>query len=188
MIWVPDLSEASMKTIFSSILRGFLDQHEQSGLSIFAEPVIKASVDLYGKAISDFLPTPAKCHYTFNLRDLSKVVQGILQVNLTSLESKEALVYLWIHETFRVFRDRLVDQADRDKFSTLAHERLETYLDMEWQLKDFEDVLFGDYESNDKSYLKLSEVNALIPRLDECLELYNADNAPMSLVFFGDCI
>jgi hypothetical protein len=81
-----------------------------------------------------------------------------------------------------------VDQADRDKFSTLAHERLETYLDMEWQLKDFEDVLFGDYESNDKSYLKLSDVNALIPRLDECLELYNADNAPMSLVFFGDCI
>lgn len=59
---------------------------------------------------------------------------------------------------------------------------------MEWQLKDFENVLFGDYESNDKSYLKLSDVNALIPRLDECLELYNADNSPMSLVFFGDCI
>jgi dynein heavy chain len=82
MIWVPELSEASMKTIFTSILKGFLDQNEQSGLNIFAEPVIKASVDLYQKTINDFLPTPAKCHYTFNLRDLSKVVQGILMTSL----------------------------------------------------------------------------------------------------------
>jgi dynein heavy chain len=71
-----------MKTIFTSILKGFLDQNEQSGLNIFAEPVIKASVDLYQKTINDFLPTPAKCHYTFNLRDLSKVVQGILMTSL----------------------------------------------------------------------------------------------------------
>jgi dynein heavy chain len=28
----------------------------------------------------------------------------------------------------------------------------------------------------------------LIPTLDEALELYNAENSPMNLVFFGDCI
>ena len=78
MIWVPELSEVSMKTIFTSILKGFLDQNEQSGLNIFADPIVKASVDLYQQTINDFLPTPAKCHYTFNLRDLSKVVQGML--------------------------------------------------------------------------------------------------------------
>jgi len=134
------------------------------------------------------LPTPAKCHYTFNLRDLSKVVQGILMIKLENLEDKAGLVYLWIHETFRVFRDRLVDQTDRDRYSKLAHEKLESYLSMEWELKDFENLLFGDYDSADRAYLKLPEVNALIPRLDQYLELYNADNAPMNLVFFGDCI
>lgn len=132
MVWVPDLSEQSMQTIFTQMLEGFLALNEASGLRIFAEPVIRASVDLYQKTINEFLPTPAKCHYTFNLRDLSKVVQGILMINLQNLESKEYLVYLWAHETFRVFRDRLVDQPDRDKFSALAHERLENYLDMEW--------------------------------------------------------
>lgn len=121
-----------MRTIFSSILKGFLELNEQSGLGIFADPVIKASVDIYQKAICDFLPTPSKCHYTFNLRDLSKVVQGMLQINLVDLESKESLVELWIHETYRVFRDRLVDQSDRDKFSKMSHEKLEHYLDMEW--------------------------------------------------------
>ena len=87
-----------------------------------------------------------------------------------------------------MFRDRLVDQSDRDKYSKLAHDRLEAYLDMSWALPDFENLLFGDYESGDRHYLKLSEVNALIPRLDQYLELYNADNSPMNLVFFGDCI
>ena len=51
MVWAPELSEQSMRTIFTSILEGFLDQNEQSGLKIFAEPVIKASVDLYLKTI-----------------------------------------------------------------------------------------------------------------------------------------
>lgn len=37
-------------------------------------------------------------------------------------------------------------------------------------------------------YNKLSEINVLIPRLDTFLEMYNADNPPMNLVFFGDCI
>ena len=132
MIWVPDLSQASMRTIFTSILKGFLDQNDQSGLNIFAEPIIKASVDIYTKTIKDFLPTPTKCHYTFNLRDLSKVVQGMLMINLENLQSKEYLVYLWVHELFRVFRDRLVDDKDRSKFSTLVHEILENTLDMEW--------------------------------------------------------
>jgi len=61
---------------------------------------------------------------------------------------------------------------------------------MEWQLKDFENVLFGFYESPERQYLKLSDdVNVLIPVLDEALELYNTESTSrMDLVFFGDCI
>lgn len=59
---------------------------------------------------------------------------------------------------------------------------------MGWELKDYKNVLFGDYEDAGRQYLKLSEVNALIPRLDQYLDLYNGDNSPMNLVFFDDCI
>lgn len=187
MIWIPDLSANSMKTIFTAILKGFLDQNDGSGLNIFAEPIIQASVEIYLKAISDFLPTPTKCHYTFNLRDLSKVIQGMLMIDLENLTNKDYLVYLWLHETFRVFRDRLIDESDRTKFNALTHEFMESYLDMGWDVKNYRDVLFGDYE-NGSQYVKLSETNKLIPKLDECLELYNADNSPMNLVFFSDCI
>lgn len=155
---------------------------------MYADPVIRAQVDIYLTTINEFLPTPSKCHYTFNLRDMSKVVQGILMIQLKNLNDKADLVYLWIHEAFRVFRDRLINAEDRLKFSTMAHEKLEKYLDMEWKLDDFKDILFGNYEHSKREYNKLSAVNDLIPRLDQYLELYNADNSPMNLVFFSDCI
>ncbi len=37
---------------------------------------IHISVEIYGRMSTDLLPTPAKSHYVFNLRDLSKCVQG----------------------------------------------------------------------------------------------------------------
>jgi dynein heavy chain len=74
MVWVPELSETSMRQIFTSILRGFLEQEGGAGLAIYADPCVRSAVDLYERTIGEFLPTPAKCHYTFNLRDLSKVV------------------------------------------------------------------------------------------------------------------
>ena len=61
----------------------------------------------------------------------------MLMIKLENIESKDYLVYLWIHETYRVFRDRLVDEKDRSKFNTMTHEIMEGYLDMEWTLKDY---------------------------------------------------
>lgn len=140
---------------------------------MFAEFIVKSAVDVYTKTINDFLPTPTKCHYTFNLRDLSKVIQGMLMCKNEDIEDKEYLVYLYISETYRVFRDRLIDEKDRQKFSEMSHEILEHHLTMDWQLSDFQNTIFGDFETNEKKYVKLSPSNDLIPRLDEILNFYN---------------
>lgn len=37
--------------------------------------MVAATLDIYNTIADNLLPTPAKSHYTFNLRDLSKVFQ-----------------------------------------------------------------------------------------------------------------
>ena len=39
--------------------------------------IVGAAVEIYSRMSTDLLPTPAKSHYVFNLRDLSKCIQGI---------------------------------------------------------------------------------------------------------------
>ncbi len=41
---------------------------------------------MYQTISKQLLPTPAKSHYTFNLRDLSKIFQGILMADAKSIE------------------------------------------------------------------------------------------------------
>lgn len=43
-----------------------------------ASNIVDAAVEIYHQMSIDLLPTPAKSHYVFNLRDLSKCVQGTM--------------------------------------------------------------------------------------------------------------
>lgn len=70
-------------------------------------------MQVYHKAMEVFLPIPVKSHYTFNLRDFARVIQGIMLVPASRVTEPEKMMRLWVHETFRVFYDRLVDQGDR---------------------------------------------------------------------------
>ena len=37
------------------------------------KPMVDSSIEVYLRIATELLPTPAKAHYTFNLRDVSKV-------------------------------------------------------------------------------------------------------------------
>ena len=43
--------------------------------------VVAATIEVYNSISAELLPTPSKFHYTFNLRDISKVFQGLLMIS-----------------------------------------------------------------------------------------------------------
>ena len=62
------------------------------------------------------LPSPTKFHYTFTLKDLSRLFQGVLRTPKSTYTQDNVLVQLWRHEAERVFSDKLVNLQDKDKF------------------------------------------------------------------------
>lgn len=189
MIWLTDLSSVSMRTIFSSILSGFLGVVQPS-LQFLASPITKASVEIYKLAREHLLPTPAKSHYTFNLRDLSKVFQGMLMVVSNDITDQKALLSLWCHEQCRVLRDRLIDGEDRAWFNTSLQKMLKDYMATEWSVDSFRECLWGSFESKGGGVYKPIAVDEkLSETLIEYLEEYNISfPTSMELVFFRDAI
>jgi dynein heavy chain, axonemal len=90
IIYMPITSENSMKTIFTSILDGFLKEFPLNRTDSSSE-IVQASIEIYLRISEDLLPTPAKPHYVFNLRDLSKTIQGVLQANFVTIPDRTCL-------------------------------------------------------------------------------------------------
>ena len=93
VIWSTALPEIAMNKILSSILGGWLGTVKDS-LVRFAEPITAATVATYLRITADLLPTPVKCHYTFNLRDPAKMIQGMMMVKCS--HNVVLCAYIWL--------------------------------------------------------------------------------------------
>ena len=73
-----------------------------------------ATQAVYSGVEDKLKPIPAKSHYTFNLRDMSKIFQGICGASNKTCVTKCDLIRLWVHENQRVFGDRMINNQDKE--------------------------------------------------------------------------
>ncbi|GIQ85823.1 dynein heavy chain 1, axonemal, partial [Kipferlia bialata] len=221
LISVPELSQDSLKHIFSTIVSWYLNKCEM-GVRGLCSTVVDATIDVYNTIRTTMLylslslstplisscrchhrPTPAKSHYTFNLRDLSKVFQGLLMFNPSSLKTSDVLVQGWLHESQRMFRDRLIADDDREWFDTYMQSKIEGDFKLDYRAvltaglaekpaKDVpvspSDLLFGDLFNDGAvgEYKRVTKYQTLIEGLEESLFDYNSmgTGKRMDLVLF----
>ncbi len=194
MMCLPNPTNAIMNKIFSSILSGFLKTAGFKGVvQDLAPKIVKSTVELYEIIARDLLPTPAKSHYTFNLRDISKVFQGILMIGPMQCGTPEVMTRLWIHECSRTFSDRFTDAVDHGWYQGQIVSLLSRNFGLSWTVEDLfvkRTIMFGDFFTpgvRDQYEECTKDVGAL---LDEYLNEYNEQpsNLSMDLVFFSDAI
>lgn len=205
----------SMTLIFRTIFGNFLERFSAECKAL-AEPIVAATVGMYNTILTDLRPTPAKSHYTYNLRDLSKVFQvtkfrsflffsghtdsfhhnrgsprnyaknqnlslctfyhlaapaklprlvhthdhtitrrlyhnarcadcfvlpllasfhgpqGMLMMDHRRVSTAADLCRVWVHETRRVFADRLISYEDKGWFEDLAEKQGCEHLGLDW--------------------------------------------------------
>ena len=87
-------SEMFFSDCFSPLhFRGFAKEYLPVG-----ELLVTSTLEVYKNAMTNLLPTPAKSHYLFNLRDFARVIQGTLLSTPDIIEDPDNLKRLWSHE------------------------------------------------------------------------------------------
>ncbi|XP_041639844.1 dynein heavy chain 1, axonemal [Cheilinus undulatus] len=185
-----EMEDASKKRIFSTILGSWMGPVPE--IQPLNESLVDATIRVYSTITSQLLPTPAKSHYTFNLRDLSKVFQGILMAEAGMIEDRLQLLQLWYHESCRVFQDRLVCAEDRDWFNRLLKDCIQEFDCSFDEVVPCQPVLYGDFMIpgvDPKVYTHIEDKEKLVRVMEEYMDDYNqTSTTKMKLVLFMDAI
>jgi dynein heavy chain len=89
-----------IRRIFGSMISQRLADFDDE-FKTLPDALTSATIEMYESIVQKFLPTPTKIYYLFNLRDISKVFQGLLRADRKLITSKQTMIRLWIHECFR---------------------------------------------------------------------------------------
>ena len=200
LIAIDEFNDETYQAIYSSIIDWWHrrakcpDDVRSKGVS-----VVKATIEIYNTIRRELLPTPAKSHYTYNMRDLSKVFQGVQMVGVPVDDSRK-MTRLWAHECLRVFHDRLVSDEDRLWFCGLLRDMVNKHMGVKFdtalqldegvkpELTDLRRLMYCDFLVPGADVPKYEEVTSmpkLLAVVEEFLTDYNAQSKTrLNLVLF----
>uniref|UniRef100_A0A8C9WR57 Dynein axonemal heavy chain 17 n=1 Tax=Scleropages formosus TaxID=113540 RepID=A0A8C9WR57_SCLFO len=183
----------ALSTIYCSILtqrlrgEGFPPVLQKS-----CPQVIQLSLAVHQKVTATFLPTAIKFHYIFNLRDLSNIFQGVLFCSCDCLKTVQDLVKIYMHESQRVYRDKMVEEKDFETFDKIIHDSVKKFFeDIDATLEEAKAMnMYCHFATGigEPKYMPVQSWESLNKILMEALENYNEVNAAMSLVLFEDAM
>ncbi|XP_017171731.1 dynein axonemal heavy chain 12 isoform X2 [Mus musculus] len=198
-------SDETMVRIFSSIMAFYLRTHAFSPeYFVLGNQIVSGTMEVYKQSMGNLLPTPAKSHYTFNLRDFSRVIRGCLLIEKDAIESKHTMIRLFVHEVLRVFYDRLINDEDRNWLFLLIKNVIKDHFKESFDTvfhhlrngnapvteEDLRNLMFGDYmnpdlEGDDRVYIEIPDIHHFNEVVDQCLDEYNQTHKRrMNLVVF----
>ncbi|ESO91629.1 hypothetical protein LOTGIDRAFT_122204, partial [Lottia gigantea] len=185
-------SEESLYSIYYSILKGHTQAFPQEIQDIVSS-ITKMTMTLYGMIVKELPPTPSKFHYIFNLRDLSRIYNGLCLTTPDRFQKPEQFLRVWRNECLRVIGDRLINEQDKEIVNVTMKGLLEENFNSSTEFVLRDPCLFGDYrtaleESEPRLYEDVQDYDASKALFQEILEEYNESHTPMNLVLFDDAL
>lgn len=206
VIYVEPYADESLKYIFQTVMDWFFAAKNvppfPAPVQGLKEALVANTITIYNETTKAFKPTPAKAHYSYNLRDVSKVFQGISQSTAKTINTEDLMIKLWAHECQRVFQDRLVSLEDREKFQEILVAVTKEKFKRDWKsIVKVEPLLFASFvplvpaapDSNKlltNVYCELTDRVKVRKTAEEALMEYNSANTSkkMTLVLFEAAI
>jgi len=207
VLYVEPYQTPSLTIIFSNIMEWMFENAKKvqyaKSVTSMKDSIVSITINTYYDIQKQFRPTPAKSHYIYNLRDVSKVFQGIAKADARSIRNDNDMIKIWAHECIRVFHDRLISIDDREEFRELIRKRVKDKFKKEWnKLVEVQPLLFASFcptifPDNDQTkkpfnnlYCELTDRTKMQKVANESLESFNMmfRSKKMDLVLFTDAI
>uniref|UniRef100_A0A8D2ZL57 Uncharacterized protein n=1 Tax=Scophthalmus maximus TaxID=52904 RepID=A0A8D2ZL57_SCOMX len=183
----------ALSTIYTSILTMHLKgEGFHPALQKSCPTLVQLALTLHQRISTSFLPTAVKFHYIFNLRDLSNIFQGILFCTAECLKVPPDLLKIYLHESNRVYRDKLLEEQDFQAFDKLQRDTVKKRPQKEKEEEDNNPQMnmychFSQGQGEPR-YLAVESWSTLNKTLLEVLDNYNDVNATLNLVLFEDAM
>ena len=184
----------TLDLICSNIITTKFEPFASTGVKEAVAKFPKILLRVFAFIVGSLPPTPSKFHYIFNLRDISRVTEGVCLATEDKFADEAGIVRLLRNECQRVFCDRLatmddikavsaeVDAAIKDEFASSAGAACAN------------PIIYGDYamsvarlteeKEDPQLYEDLGDYSRIQRIFEDVLEAHNAERKPMQLVMF----
>ena len=184
----------SLMKIYGTFLQGHLKKFKPD-VQEMQTKVLQAALALHDSVAGTFRKTAINFHYEFTIRHLANVFQGLLMSTPERFNDTTKLARLWLHESERVYADRLVSAADLEAYNKKACQIAKKYfsipdIDNYYARVDPKPLIFCHFARGlgEKVYDEVHDYSGLYKTLMEALSEYNEGNAMMDLVLFEDAM
>ncbi|CAE7882670.1 ODA11 [Symbiodinium sp. KB8] len=190
----------ALNLIYSTFMKGHFDTLSfKVPVQEISNWVIKAALSFHTQVSANFRKTAQNMHYEFNIRHMSGVFSGLLKAKPSEFMDAEKLVLLWIHESERIYGDRLVSMADLKKLRQLTEKIAKQMfskhnLQKYFQEKNPEPIIFAPFSRGHHNmedggvYDKIKDMERLSQILQEAMRDYDSTFPSMDLVLFEDAM
>ncbi|KAL4700985.1 hypothetical protein H8959_014989 [Pygathrix nigripes] len=166
--------------------RNEVDPRFISLFSVFSMPF--PSEESLHLIYSSILKGHTSFHYIFNLRDLSRVFNGLVLTNPERFQTVAQMVRVWRNECLRVFHDRLISETDKQLVQQHLGDLVTEHFNDDVEVVMRDPILFGDFrmalhEGEPRIYEDIQDYEAA-----KALFQYNESNTKMNLVLFDDAL
>ena len=163
--------------------------------------MIKGALAVHKEVTETFRKSINNFHYEFNIRHLTGIFQGLLASDPRVFSDPEKLVYLWVHESERVYGDRLSDIDDVIKFKQIMLSQSKKAF-AQFNVARFylagtgvkpDNLVFchfadGTTQADDLTYDRGLSLTDLRYTLEQAQDDYNEINVNLELILFDDAV
>lgn len=191
-----NFSEKRCHYIFSKLLESFLLYKKfPDEVRSVASIIVESTVTMLLHLRLNLIAIPSKRHYLFSVKDISKIVEGIMQVHSGQCNNRTKFVNLWVHETMRDFGDRLVCGEDRkfvqEELLVLLHDNLGINRRYDDVFLPHNSIFFtwNKSEAGECNYTMTTNIKALGDHYQFFIDEYNSSsNSSFNVILFQKAV